>query len=758
MRTSLTAVALLGLGMWIAGGCASSTPGGDLDGGDDDGALFDAGPDAFVFVDAAILPDGAPGAGFGEACTNRDECDSNICVFSGVGGVCSMLCNPPDCPDGYGCFSVLGGVDPGVVAQICVPDSDRLCSPCSDSSECATAAQDLCVADADGAKWCARDCSTISCPSGYTCSDVTVGAASFKQCLPSSGACDCDDSTQGGTKTCMIATPFGTCLGAKTCAGASGWGACQPPSATDVPDGNFADENCDGIDGDVSKGIFVATTGSDDSTCGLSYQTPCLTVQKGVTRALQTSRSAVYVQAGSYGGVVTLQNNVSIYGGYDTTWQRASRGVAGHETRLVGALDPGENQFMTIKANNLIVPATLADLVIEGPDATGVQGLGGRSSYAVYANASNVTPAAVVLERVTIVAGDGAPGAVGSSGANASSIAASVGMQGGTGGSVQEFNSACNTSAHGEGGPAGTNSCPSGANPNGGPGGAGGEMDTSCTLGQCAVGGDCAATGGDSGVNAIVFQNNVFGFRGVGGQGSDGSCLVVGPGGAGLRGRIANGSGGAKGSGSQLVGTYWFAKDGGTGPTGDNGGGGGGGGGSGGCDAGTDSTGAGGGGGGAGGCMAQSGGGGGGGGGGSFGVFAINSTVSLTGCTIQRGVGGSGGAGGVGGQGQAGGPSGPGGASAADSAAGGAGGAGGHGGHGGGGGGGAGGVSFGVYSRSSTIATSGTSFSGGAPGAGGSGGASAPNAPLGDRDGNPGQSGDAGSMGDSGTCASPSGC
>jgi hypothetical protein len=265
MRTSLTAVAVLGLGVWLAGCAGSNAPGGgDLDGGDDD-SMDGGAPDGFVFVDAAVPADAAPRLPFGEACTSPNQCDSDICVFSGVGGVCSQLCNPPDCPDGFGCYAVLGGVDPGVVSEICVPDSNRLCSPCNDSSECSGASQDLCVADADGLKSCARDCSTIACPSGYTCSDVSVGGTAFRQCLPSSGACDCDASTQGGTKACTIDTPFGACVGSKSCAGASGWGSCQPPSSTDVPDGSFEDENCDGIDGDVTKGIFVATSGADDS-------------------------------------------------------------------------------------------------------------------------------------------------------------------------------------------------------------------------------------------------------------------------------------------------------------------------------------------------------------------------------------------------------------------------------------------------------------------------------------------------------------
>src|SRR5512142_2873331 len=46
------------------------------------------------------------------------------------------------------------------------------------------------------------------------------------------------------------------------------------PGAVDDPDGNFVDSNCDGIDGDIAKAIFVATTGVDALACG-TQANPC---------------------------------------------------------------------------------------------------------------------------------------------------------------------------------------------------------------------------------------------------------------------------------------------------------------------------------------------------------------------------------------------------------------------------------------------------------------------------------------------------
>jgi hypothetical protein len=736
-------------------GCAggNAADGADAGGGGADAPIVDV-PDATVFIDADTT-DAAPKKGFGEPCMAKAECESNICVFAGTTGVCSMVCNPPDCPMGYGCYSVLGGIDPGQVAEICVPENSNLCSPCTDSTECSIASQDLCIADTDGQKFCARDCSAISCPMGHTCSNVTMGGTTYKQCLPSSGFCDCDMGSTGNSKACMIMTPFGACLGSKTCNGAAGWGACQPPDPNDVPDGNFADDNCDGIDGDYDTGIFVsATSGADDATCGLTHTAPCQTVQKGILRALETARGAVYVQANAVGqpyvGPIVLQNSIDIYGGFNSAWVRGPRGAAGHEVRIVGGLDATDQQFLTVKAHNLVVTTIVADVVIEGPDATGTwMGNAGRSSYAVHANNSQ----GLRLERVTIVGGDGAQGPAGGAGTDAPNVNVQPGMAG-QGGAGMDLSSTCDTTTHGGGGAAGTNACTGGSGTMGGAGGAGGELDTgcSCFLGACVCD-PCTATNGDQGANGAQAIPGGAGQGGAGGSGGD-SCGSPGP---GNPGRVTNGPAGQKGSGSALSGAYWFSRSGTSGGTGDHGGGGGGGGGSGGCDAGTDSYGAGGGGGGAGGCAAVSGGGGGGGGGGSFGFFAVNSTATLVDCTVQLGNGAAGGAGGTGGRGQSGGNGGLGGEGSGGTATGGQGGKGGHGGHGGGGGGGAGGGSYGVFTFNSSV-TQNCSFSGGSAGGGGPGGQSAPSAPVPERDGNPGPAGDPGLKATVGVCANANGC
>src|SRR5688572_29567170 len=107
-----------------------SESGGEIDGGaGGDGGAIDGGPGADVPQTVDAGPDAANLAGFGEPCTNRDQCMSDICIFAGTTGVCSMLCKGT-CPRGYGCYGVLGVIEPGVVSDVCVPESDLLCSSC----------------------------------------------------------------------------------------------------------------------------------------------------------------------------------------------------------------------------------------------------------------------------------------------------------------------------------------------------------------------------------------------------------------------------------------------------------------------------------------------------------------------------------------------------------------------------------------------------------------------------------------------------
>jgi hypothetical protein len=704
-------------------------------------------------VDARGGPPDAPRRPLGDPCTDREQCESGICILAGTGGICSQMCGT--CPDGYGCFGVLGAIEPDQVAYVCVPTSSQLCSPCQADHECTLLGMDKCLTEPTGRTYCGRDCSTVGCPGGYDCLDQVVNNVNYKECVPQSRACDCNAaSQQGATDPCTIMTALGTsCAGTSTCSGAAGWGACLPPSPTDDPDGTYTDDNCDGIDGDLTRGIFVASGGVDSATCGLTFMTPCQTISRGIVRATQAGKQNVYVQAGTYNEVIVMLNGISVWGGYDFTWRRGPSSNAANRVTVIGKQDTatgGDGEYLTVRAHDLLVPVTLGDLVLQGPVAQGLggaAGLDGRSSYVVHAKA-----AAVSLTRVQLIAGSGASGATGSTGSDAVSVDAQAFMNGSSGGNGGQDTGFCNDSSRGPGGGAGINTCtgsPSSRAAGGGLGGRGGTMDGNCPTNFTATSG---ATGSEA-----AFTLGGFGLPGPGGSGGS-SCGATGNGNAGL---IANGAGGAANAGGYLGGAngYWYGHSGNPGGTGENGSGGGGGGGGGGCDNGIDAFGAGGGGGAAGGCAARGGGGGGGGGGGSFGLAAVaSSTVTLDSCAVVRGVAGNGGGGGNGGRGQSGGAGGQGGLLHPNSAAPGNGGAGAHGGHGGGGGGGQGGRSAGVLSSSDSTITGTCTQSQGTSGSGGGGGASAPTAPEADADGRSGSPGSGGSVEDTHQCANLTSC
>ena len=143
------------------GGCPSGQ--NCVDGVCVEGADASTAADASTtYPDAAQTADADPSdaadlAGFGEPCADKAECESNICIFIGIGGICTELCAGGSCPDEYGCFGVLGIIEPGVVADVCVPESTQLCTTCVEHTECSIIGQDLCLDYPDGKKFCGRD-------------------------------------------------------------------------------------------------------------------------------------------------------------------------------------------------------------------------------------------------------------------------------------------------------------------------------------------------------------------------------------------------------------------------------------------------------------------------------------------------------------------------------------------------------------------------------------------------------------------------
>ncbi len=168
-------------------------------------------------------------------------------------------------------------------------------------------------------------------------------------------------------------------------------GPTCPSTAVDDPDDSFTDSNCDGIDGDKSKAIFVATTGSD--TADGSIGSPVATLNHGIEVAIAAKKD-VYVCKGNYSepSIQIATSGVRVYGGYDCTkaWQRNSSSQA---------------QLVSTSSTAVSVKDVSAPVVFDRIDITAASATAGSDSSTalLVSNSSNVT-----LRHGTYAAGSGA--------------------------------------------------------------------------------------------------------------------------------------------------------------------------------------------------------------------------------------------------------------------------------------------------------------------------------------------------------------
>jgi len=171
--------------------------------------------------------------------------------------------------------------------------------------------------------------------------------------------------------------------------------SCVAAPGPDEPDDHFADTNCDGIDGDKSRAIFVAPMGSD-AAAG-SMDKPVKTIGHAMEVAVAAKKS-IYVCNGSYAERIALQTSaVSLYGGYDCAagWRRTT-------DRAVIA--PTQGRALTIQS--VTGPVQIDRLSFVAPDAA----QNGESSVAVWVADSSALK--FTNDRFQAGnAGDGQPGA-----------------------------------------------------------------------------------------------------------------------------------------------------------------------------------------------------------------------------------------------------------------------------------------------------------------------------------------------------------
>ena len=413
------------------------------------------------------------------------------------------------------------------------------------------------------------------------------------------------------------------------------------PNAPDIPDLNFEDQNCDGIDGDIADSVFVSFNAQGS---GLSPDDAIDDYDAAQQIAVNNNRSWILLEDRIFFAGANLASDINIAGGYINDF--ASRileidselRVPTAGTELNQASGPMIYQLIRISGDPAVITTNSTSYGLTVRDVLDLN-----------------------LQQVEIIAFDGGDGATGQTG--------STGDTGGNGttgqNGVEDSTGICDSNPRPIEGSGGTSTCGEG----GGRGGESGYGDGPGGTGRFSESGSVGGAGG--------FPDSNGSSAGTARSGDNG-----GTGDPGL-------------SFGSFVGDTYMPATGFMGTPGTDGFGGGGGGGGGGGDRACDSYGGAGGGGGAGGC-AGGGGQGGTGGGASIALRLINSGVNIQGALIRTGDGGAGGTGGTGGSGGDGGLGRNGGAGEDDSGAGGRGGNGGSGGDGGQGGGGGGGPTIGI--------------------------------------------------------------
>jgi len=672
-----------------------------------------------------------------EPCTSDLQCSGGRCVNFGANQkYCLAPCEIEPCKGGYACQDTqIGG------------STTKLCTPSSGTCECSQASLGL-------EKACKQKSGTDVCYGVQFCQ-----AAGWGECTLPDEICDAKDNDCNGVVDDGMLNPAtgkydtdahcGVCNNScKSMTAAHSAGACDKSGAVPVcgwkceqgffdvndnpndgceckfesneddPD-TYGDANCDGIDGEVANGIFVAKNGDDAIGTG-TIDDPVLTVQQGIELAIEGNRPHVYVATGVYSESVMLEPGIHVFGGYSVDFEL--RNPAINQTVIMGlpyvADVPGAVNCIDIQD----IPATLSGFHVFGGDAIEE----GGSSYAIYVRNCND---AVKFVSNVVVAGNGRDGISGFDGGDGS-----VGKDGSVGeGAYDILHDKCVGGDWTEPGKGGKTTC-DGIATNGGDGGSGvcpdfdesGTQPKSIPYNQTQQAaewgkegqGQSGGKGGQPGYDGLLSNGDGCSVCNVP-KTPDGSAFLSSlgqPGKDGLDGANGATSFSCTSSNGNVSNGLWVASQGGDGGSGSHGSGGGGGGAGGGVETiscggvslvkYTDVGGSGGGG-GSGGCAAT-GGKGGSSGGASFAVFIagdplatslpqLKKNVFQTGFGGDGGRGGAGGVGGEGGKGKTGGGSGEDKGSAWCADAGGFGGNGGNGGHGGGGGGGCGGPSYGIY-------------------------------------------------------------
>ncbi|MGA9525786.1 MAG: MopE-related protein, partial [Myxococcaceae bacterium] len=404
---------------------------------------WDADGDASNGCEFGCSPTGAERCdGIDNDCDGRIDEDFDLLNDPGHCGSCNFICTP---------LHASGACNAGVCAV-------GNCNP--GRANCNQQYADGCEIDIFGDVGHCGACGQVCDPANA--SGACVMGVCGGTCDP--GYANCDSSWTNGCETntssdvnncgacgnvCAFAHASGTCSNGSCSVSQCDpdwWDAdgnpangceyhCVFQSAVDFPDLSFEDANCDGMDGEVGNGIFVAplASGGSDANPGTLSQ-PKRSIIAALAAADAQNRRDVYIATGTYVEQVAITvRGKGIYGGYQGgTFARGNAygvTVTGVNTPLL--LDDADNTIVQL-------------ITFLGASASGSSG----TAYGAFIRDSS----GVTLEGLTIQAGNGSDGQSGGV-----AVAGNNGAEGRPGGTGCENSSGfCSWCAQPLGGAGGT--------------------------------------------------------------------------------------------------------------------------------------------------------------------------------------------------------------------------------------------------------------------------------------------------------------
>ena len=176
------------------------------------------------------------------------------------------------------------------------------------------------------------------------------------------------------------------------------------------------------------EGVFISVAGADSNVCG-TPGAPCRTFGYAFARAEELTRSKLYVGPGVFDATFTLNQPMTISGGWDVTWKRDCDRPSDTTLKAIASAAPSAPVISVVDAGDKV---RFEYVTIEGKDASSI--VASESAYALFVTGSSTEVELLGVELVAPSAGDGADGMNGTTPAAATgTCGAGTGAEGSAG-------------------------------------------------------------------------------------------------------------------------------------------------------------------------------------------------------------------------------------------------------------------------------------------------------------------------------------